>query len=515
MIAEKLEGSDLCTCRSPVFFGFTAIMMGWSKNVSSHNFIQKQSLSKQSKGAAVSLPVFSTMIMMTKLAFRAPILAFAASLFLALNGRVVMAQVRTNFEGGRPAPGSATNHPPCISHPGLFRYDCCSSTCQFDTGSVRTSVVTTNSGNTLMRVIFYHDDVLSADPDNTYSVSYYYAGCVNQLPSTGMGIEAITDEGGTTNNPSNNVDPVINVNTCGPNNITPCAKKTAYSFIVQRLADITHPDVFSTTGTKTTVKFCVRHSLNADGPVERGYREADVTVEWTTNGDFSNTISTSEEGPATPDVDVGDVSVAVQRCSNNGKNLANPYEQGELIQLCLSASVTVNTAQVTIVKVDNLRYWIDNNLQGVNGVYNDGETTQLGMANGSPVGTTTITPANAGTGTTYCTQAFGAYNGAMAGSGCVIGTFLGPDFYIGDNTVVFAGSVTIEFGNGNNNNNIRRLQFRGRALRLQLGDQFDKTYASTINTLAAGDSRDDDCNCSGFILFKIICWFIKCMLGFK
>jgi hypothetical protein len=79
------------------------------------------------------------------------------------------------------------------------------------------------------------------------------------------------------------------------------------------------------------------------------------------------------------------------------------YQQVEQIDIYLTAKVATGGSDdaVVIVSVDQLRFWIDNNLSGQNGVYNVGETTQLGVAGGVLQGTTTKVPSSG-----VCNQAF-------------------------------------------------------------------------------------------------------------
>jgi hypothetical protein len=410
---------------------------------------------------------------------------------------------------------------------------------QFDVGTeVRTAVENTPTPApgpapapiviiTSANVIFYHDNVVAAPTSGSYDVDYYYAGCITPMP---VGIDGITDVvNGATADPIEPLDTLFFVSKCGINDNAPCAQKTTYKYVVQQLDQITDPTIKTVSAPSaglitTEVKFCIRHRMLSSTGQENGYKQADVTFKWkkTSGGAFSGTVTTDVNDADNETLDVGTVTVAVVRCAT----VASPpstYQQGEEIQLCLSASAST-TAVVTIVKVNTLRFWIDIAPDGNAGVYDLGETTQVGMANGLPAGTTTILPANAGTGG-YCTQSFGSYyppssSTTMTGKGgCVLSTFLGSAFFVPGatsttiTTVQYAGTVTIEFGDGSNRRR-RVLSLRGdhhhrSEKQVSVGEPFDKPYTSSV--MIASADRD----CSGFFLFKIICWFFKCLLGFK
>jgi hypothetical protein len=406
--------------------------------------------------------------------------------------------------------------------------------------------VTTTTGptpapitTTWAQVIFYHDNVASATPAGSYDVDYYYAGCLTLMD---LGTAGITDVVWTAAKTAVAVDSGVDagfVLKCGIDDNTACTHKTTYEYVVQDLDEINDsrikteslPDINNLV--TNTVKFCIRHRMRSSTGQENGYKQADVTFTWKKNGNsFSGDVTTDVNDADNDTIDVGTVSLTVVRCAVSAPPPSN-YQQGEVIQLCLSASVASSTptpsaAVVTIVRVNALRFWIDISPDGNTGVYDVGETTQLGMVNGLPAGTTTILPVGAGTGTTYCTQPFGTNvyysSAAMTGSGCVLSTFLAPAFFLpGTSTttpVQYAGTVTIEFGDGSNRRR-RVLSLRGdhhhrSAQQVSVGDEFDKPYASSVMITSADDRNDGStCSCSGFFLFKIICWFFKCLLGFK
>jgi hypothetical protein len=376
------------------------------------------------------------------------------------------------------------------------------------------------------QVIFYHDDVTMPSPAGSYGVDYYYAGCLNPM----LGITGITAVSGATANPDGSDSITLFVNKCGINDNAACAKKTTYEYVILQLDQITNTAIKTVSApdsngfTTTTVKFCIRHRMLSSTGQENGYKQADVTFKWDkdSGGAFSG-ITTEVNDTDSPTLDVGTVTLAVVLCAEGTTAPPSNYAQGEVIQLCLSASVT-GPAVVTIVKVNTLRFWIDILPDGLLGVYEVGETTQVGMTNGLPAGTTTILPAGAGTtSNVYCTQSFSGYN-PSSGSGCVLSTYLGSAFFVPGSstttTVRFAGTVTIEFGDGNNRRR-RVLSLRGdhhhrSAQQVKVGDQFNKPYTSSV-MITPADVRNDGstCSCSGFFLFKIICWFFKCLLGFK
>jgi hypothetical protein len=384
---------------------------------------------------------------------------------------------------------------------------------------------------TFGQVIFYHDNVATAS--GSYDVDYYYAGCVAPMDVGTGGITDVVWTGAATAE----VD-AIGVdagffNTCGIDDIAGCPMKTTYQYVIQKLDQITDSAIktmapSSTAGsTTTTVKFCIRHRMLSSTGQENGYKQADVTFRWTKTNDgaFSGSITTDVNDAGSPDLDVGTVAMRIIPCAY-GRSPPSAYAQGEVIELCLTASAAPSPAAVTIVRVNTLQFWIDIAPDGTNGVYDVGETVQAGMVNGLPVGTTTILPPGAGTGNTYCSYPLGNYVASMAGlspTGCILSAFLAPEFFVpGASTTIvrYAGTATIEFGDGNNRRR-RVLSLRGdhhhRSERqVKVGEQFDKSYTSSVMITSADDRNDGStCSCSGFILFKIICWFIKCMLGFK
>jgi hypothetical protein len=397
------------------------------------------------------------------------------------------------------------------------------------TGPMSAPVITTWA-----QVIFYHDNVASASPAGSYDVDYYYAGCLTKMD---LGTAGITDVVWTTAATAVAADTGVDqgfVLKCGIDDNTACTHKTTYEYVVQEL-DLINDSRIKTVGPPVsglvthTVKFCARHRMLSSTGQENGYKQADVTLTWKKNGEsFSGDVTTDVNDVDNETLDAGTVSLSVVRCATTAAP-PGTYQQGEVIQLCLSTASTVSAVAVTIVSVNALRFWIDISPDGNAGVYDVGETTQLGMVNGLPAGTTTILPAGAGTGTTYCTQAFGtnvyfSSSGAMTGSGCVLSTFLAPAFFLpGTSTttpVQYAGTVTIEFGDGSNRRR-RVLSLRGNhhhrsAQQVSVGEPFDKPYASSVMITSADDRNDGStCSCSGFFLFKIICWFFKCLLGFK
>jgi hypothetical protein len=431
---------------------------------------------------------------------------------------------------------------------------------QFDTGDVTTEIRLETVGTTsttFLDVVFSHDDLFTdtgltvtkpnpfgySDSSRFYSVSYYYAGCINPLPTPIAGLTDVplpypTSKGSTT---------------CGVGNNALCAKKTTFSYILQQLSDIANTNIKTASGGKSTVKFCVRYSLNevekcppiytdengieaanikcslnevANGPsivatengnkaviTENGYKAADIKVSWTTANGFAGAVVTSVNGPDDESVNVGDVVVKAKICSKKSPTAPqSTFQQGEQIDICLSAKVATDSGSadlVVITRVDELRFWIDNDLSGQNGVYNVGETTQVGVAGGVVQTATKKLPT--GNGDVVCDQAFAPdYDlnpDKDEAKGCVLTTFLGAPFFFestvntdGNNNVQFAGMVTIQFSNGN----------RGRVL-LQDGEVFNKPFVAEVVTVPDKEDGDSDekCECDGF--FAFICW-IMCLL---